>query len=84
MNSSSFTLVLALVLMAQPLRSEPAYKNKHEPIDRRSADLVGRMTLEEKILQLQEKKRDLVKNLITAETSFFKSLTRDDVKMLFE
>ena len=54
MNSSSFTLVLALVLMAQPLRSEPAYKNKHEPIDRRIADLVGRMTLEEKILQLNQ------------------------------
>ena len=46
--------------------------------------IIARDTVEEKILQLQEKKRDLVKNLITAETSFFKSLTRDDVKMLFE
>ena len=54
MNSSSFTLVLAFVLMVQPLRSQPAYKNKHEPIDKRIADLVGRMTLEEKILQLNQ------------------------------
>ena len=46
--------------------------------------IIARDTVEEKILLLQEKKRDLVKNLITAESSFFKSLTRDDVKMLFE
>ena len=46
--------------------------------------IIARDTVEEKILQLQEKKRDLVKNLITAEESFFKSLTRDDVRMLFE
>gem|GEM_PF-5706558 len=45
--------------------------------------LIARDTVEEKILQLQEKKRVLVKNLISTEASFFKSLTRDDVKDLF-
>ena len=46
--------------------------------------IITRDSVEEKILQLQEHKRALVKNLISAETSFFKSLTQDDVKMLFE
>jgi SNF2 family DNA or RNA helicase len=41
-------------------------------------------TVEERILQLQEKKRASVKNIISNEASFFKSLTKDDVKMLFE
>jgi non-specific serine/threonine protein kinase len=42
-----------------------------------------RDSVEEKILQLQERKRDLVDQLITTETSFFKTITRDDVKTLF-
>ncbi len=46
--------------------------------------IIARDTVEEKILQLQEKKRALVKNIISNEASFFKSLTRDDVKALFE
>ena len=46
--------------------------------------IIARDTVEEKILQLQEKKRALVKSLIATESSFFKSLTKDDVKMLFE
>ncbi len=46
--------------------------------------IIARDTVEEKILQLQEKKRALVKNLIATEASFFKSLTQDDVKGLFE
>ena len=46
--------------------------------------IIARDTVEEKILQLQEKKRTLVKNIISNEASFFKSLTKDDVKMLFE
>jgi len=45
--------------------------------------IIARDTVEEKILQLQEKKRALVKNLITTEAGFFKSLTQDDVKSLF-
>jgi non-specific serine/threonine protein kinase len=46
--------------------------------------IIARNTVEEKILQLQEKKRALVKNIIATEASFFKSLTQDDVKVLFE
>jgi non-specific serine/threonine protein kinase len=46
--------------------------------------IIARGTVEEKILELQEKKRALVKNIIATEASFFKSLTQDDVKMLFE
>ena len=45
--------------------------------------LIARDTVEEKILQLQEQKRALVKSIIASEGSFFKSLTRDDVKALF-
>jgi non-specific serine/threonine protein kinase len=45
--------------------------------------IIARDTVEEKILQLQEKKRALVKSIIATEASFFKSLTRDDVKTLF-
>ena len=45
--------------------------------------IITRDTVEEKILQLQEKKRALVKNLIATESNFFKSLTKDDVKTLF-
>ena len=45
--------------------------------------IITRDTVEEKILQLQEKKRALVKSIIATEASFFKSLTKDDVKALF-
>ncbi len=44
---------------------------------------IARDTVEEKILQLQERKRELVEQLISAEGSFFKSLTREDVQVLF-
>jgi non-specific serine/threonine protein kinase len=46
--------------------------------------IIARGTVEEKILELQEKKRALVKNIIATEASFFKSLTQEDVKVLFE
>jgi non-specific serine/threonine protein kinase len=46
--------------------------------------IIARNTVEEKILQLQEKKRALVKNIIATEAGFFKSLTQNDVKVLFE
>jgi len=42
-----------------------------------------RDSVEEKILLLQERKRNLVNQLISTETSFFKSLTKDDVQALF-
>ncbi|MBE0697879.1 MAG: SWF/SNF helicase family protein, partial [Anaerolineaceae bacterium] len=45
--------------------------------------IIARDTVEEKILLLQEKKRLLVQQLISTEESFFKSLTPNDVKVLF-
>ena len=45
--------------------------------------LITRNSVEEKILKLQEKKKALVEQLITTESSFFKSLTAEDVRVLF-
>jgi non-specific serine/threonine protein kinase len=45
--------------------------------------LITRDSVEEKILLLQEKKKALVEQLITTEGSFFKSLTTEDVEVLF-
>lgn len=44
---------------------------------------IARDTVEEKILQLQERKRELVEQIISAEGSFFKSLNQEDVQILF-
>lgn len=44
---------------------------------------IARDTVEEKILLLQERKRELVEQLIAGEGSFFKALTREDVEILF-
>lgn len=45
--------------------------------------IIARDSVEEKILKLQEHKKELVDQLISAEGSFFKSITRDDVKTIF-
>ena len=45
---------------------------------------IARDTIEEKILQLQESKIKLAKDLITVEESFVKSLTKDDIRKLFD
>jgi non-specific serine/threonine protein kinase len=45
--------------------------------------LMMRDSVEEKILQLQERKRNLVQQLVTTEAGFFKSLTAEDVAALF-
>lgn len=45
--------------------------------------MICRDTIEDKILQLQEKKRVLAKELIADDTGFVKSLTREDVEYLF-
>jgi non-specific serine/threonine protein kinase len=45
--------------------------------------LLMRDSVEEKILQLQERKRSLVRQLVTTETGFFKSLTAEDITALF-
>jgi non-specific serine/threonine protein kinase len=44
---------------------------------------ITRDTVEEKILILQERKRKLVNSLISSEKSFLKSLTNDDIQVLF-
>jgi len=46
--------------------------------------LIARNTVEEKIVELQERKKELVEKLITNENSFFKNLTQEDVAALFE
>ena len=45
--------------------------------------LITKDSVEEKILQLQEQKKSLVKNLITTEGGFFKSLGKEDIISLF-
>ncbi len=45
--------------------------------------LIARDSVEEKILQLQERKRALVSQLISTESSFFKSLDAEDIEVLF-
>lgn len=45
--------------------------------------MICKDTIEDKILQLQEKKRSLAKELIADDDGFVKSLTREDVEYLF-
>lgn len=45
--------------------------------------LVTRDSVEEKILHLQNRKRELVEQLITADAGMLKALAREDVEMLF-
>lgn len=44
---------------------------------------IARGTVEEKILLLQEKKRDIVSSVIRNDTGIFKSLTQEDIEALF-
>ena len=45
--------------------------------------MICKDTVEEKILQLQEKKKALAKDIVHVESGFVKALTRDDVVSLF-
>jgi len=45
--------------------------------------MITRNTVEEKILQLQDRKRQLVSNIITTDTGLFKKLTVKDIEDLF-
>ncbi len=45
--------------------------------------LITRDSVEEKILHLHERKRALVSQLISTESSFFKSLSKEDIETLF-
>ncbi|MFT7584290.1 MAG: SNF2 family DNA or RNA helicase, partial [Cellvibrionaceae bacterium] len=40
-------------------------------------------SIEEKILELQQRKQKLVDRLIATESSFFKDLTPEDIQVLF-
>jgi len=45
--------------------------------------MICKDTIEDKILQLQDKKRTLARDLVSDDTGFVKSLTREDVEYLF-
>jgi non-specific serine/threonine protein kinase len=45
--------------------------------------LIVKGTVEEKILELQDKKKKLVREIVAADAAFFKSLTSEDVLNLF-
>ncbi len=45
--------------------------------------MICKDTVEEKILQLQQKKKSLSKDLISEEKGFIKKLTKEDVAFLF-
>ena len=45
--------------------------------------MICKDTIEDKILKLQEKKRALAKDIISDDSSFVKTLTREDVEYLF-
>jgi len=45
--------------------------------------LITRGTVEEKMLELQSQKQQLVQDLISTDSSFFKNLSRDDIELLF-
>jgi non-specific serine/threonine protein kinase len=45
--------------------------------------MICKNSIEEKILQLQEKKRALAKDIITDDSGFVKSLSKEDVEFLF-
>lgn len=46
--------------------------------------MIVKDTVEEKILKLQAKKKELTASLITEEARFFKSLTKEDILQIFE
>ncbi len=45
--------------------------------------LITKDTIEEKVLELQQKKKGLIEDIITEESNIFKSLTKDDIRHLF-
>jgi non-specific serine/threonine protein kinase len=45
--------------------------------------MIAKDSVEDKILQLQERKRAVVRQVIATESGFFKSLTKEDIAGLF-
>ncbi len=54
MKSSSFTLILSIFGIIQIAQGSPVYKDKNAPLEQRVSDLVGQMSLAEKIQQLNQ------------------------------
>ncbi len=46
--------------------------------------MVARGTVEEKILELQKKKKDLAESIISEDTDFMKKLSKEDLEKLLE
>ncbi len=51
----SVLMVISVTINGSNIEDKPLYKNKNAPIDQRVEDLLSRMTLEEKIWQMQNK-----------------------------
>jgi non-specific serine/threonine protein kinase len=45
--------------------------------------MICKDTIEDKIIQLQEKKKNLARDLVADDSGFVKSLTKEDVEYLF-
>ncbi|MEI6178753.1 MAG: glycoside hydrolase family 3 N-terminal domain-containing protein, partial [Verrucomicrobiota bacterium] len=54
MKSSSFTLIFPLLALVHTSQGQPVYKDKNAPLEERVTDLVGQMTLAEKVQQLHQ------------------------------
>ena len=52
-TTSVFIFLMACLMAPQAFSKEPVYKDPKQPIDKRVNDLLKRMTLEEKVAQLQ-------------------------------
>ena len=46
--------------------------------------MICKDSIEEKILEIQEKKKEVADDVISTESSFIKNITEDDIKVLFE
>ena len=51
--ATTLALAAASIAWAQPQPALPLYKDPHQPVDRRVDDLLARMTLDEKVAQLE-------------------------------
>ena len=54
MKSPSFTLIFPLLALVQFSQGQIVYKDKNALLGQRVSDLLGRMTIEEKIQQLNQ------------------------------
>lgn len=55
-NIGQASLCVLLTLGTVWAKSTPPYKNPHLPVEQRVADLLGRMTIEDKMAQLMQGK----------------------------